>query len=877
MTLRSRATAVGLTATLLASLAATIAAPAVFAAGTVTPNGTVTVPRGDSYVGSGGYTFTEGAVNDFNAGVSITVTIADANGNSRVHFDTTSGTLTAPDSLGASLSVSDTSFTLSFSSGDPLRIEAASVTGLKIKADANAALGAIKTTYTTTGLAAGYFGGNTLTVHGTLAAALTGGADAAALVNLGTASSDYFRNTGLNDGTYTWGQYVINSGAANEDDMNGTASALGCGGTCTAGQQQLTFTAAVTNNHLVNEPVTQVGTLIAVGGTLSSIGTVVDSLALSAGSPVGLIPGIADQDLPNVTLAERDTLSLGLLAAGTTITAKFDVAGVVFSAPPLATATNCGIAGATSGYGTLSADRSTATWTVTTASTVAACSIVISSAVDVSNSVAGTVVNMVVTAGSIPVVPAKVEVGFINNVISASSQSVPTVFIGENDQATGTLDLKEAAAGSLSSAGGTNNLMICNYTGESFVRPATAVVIAGDLKFRDPSTLGPTASVAGTFQDVYLGALAVTLHCQLFPIYSASTVASTVEIREVATATGAANGAHVNVPGYLTPGQVVFTIGAFAEGSATGGTFYDQVVVAVRAYRNSPIVAATSAPAILRGHASQAAGDVTVTETSPYQLVGRTGGPNEGIMYRIVPNSLLDLINPRVYFNTGRDMPTVSTNASGLAAQFVGFLDKTSFVVGVTQAAQPPVLGVLTVSNIKYSTTADAPLGPVQLEVCTGSYSLLPISFTPDLCSLIGPRQGATTAAAVPTSDVWAIFDQVVTNAKVVSSVSALNADIAKGVTRTASAFTLSTVIVKKNTYVTVRIKAAGAAAGDIIQIWTKTKTGAWKATTSRIVGADGYAYYFTRAKGWLAYRGYFAGNDTTGPAWSNAVRALGK
>lgn len=857
MTLRSKATAVGLSATLLASLVATIAAPAAFA-GTSSVTSAGSVPRAGTSANAATFTFAETSAAEWTATSgspqTLTVTISDANDLNRVHFSGT-GVLQAPDSLAASLSVSDHAFTITINGNDPLRIEQMSVTGLKISADDNATLGAIQAVVS--GDLAASVVPATATATGTLASALLAGATSA---TVNVTSACYFDNTS-------------NLVFGNESKAISAATAPGAAQTLTI--------AATTYAHAAGETVTETVANCQPTVLPGTPGTVVDSLGLAltkGDSPAGLRPGLANIGLPRVELFERDATSIGLLAKGTTITASFDTAGVVFSAPPYASVLSgdCAIAGATAGYGTLSADRTKATWTVTAASSASACDVQISSSVDVSSTAVGANVSMVVTAGSIPVIPASVVVGYINNVITASAASLPTVYIGENDQATGTLVIKEAVAGALTSAGGVNNLVICSdkYSDDMFVRPATAVVTAGDLKFRDPSTLGPAASVVGTLAYVNGGTLNPSLYCQVFPIYTASTVASTIEIREVATATGAANGAHINVPGYEIPGQVIFSIGTQENGSATAATFFDEVPVAVRAFRNSPVVAAASAPALLRGHASQAAGDVTITETSPLQL-----GYHEGILFRIVPNSLLDLLNPRVFFNTGRDMPLVSTNTeSGLTAQFVGFIGKDSFLVGVNQAAQPPVLGKLTVSNIKYSTTADAPLGPVQLEVCTGSYSEFPISFAPDFCT-IGNMGGPSLpglAANPPTSDTYARFDQVVTNAKVVSAVAALNADIAKGVTRTASAFTLSTVIVKNHTYVTVRIKAAGAAPGDIIQIWTKTKTGAWKATTSRYVSADGYAYYFTKTNGWLAYRGYFAGNDTSAAAWSNAVRALG-
>jgi hypothetical protein len=76
-----------------------------------------------------------------------TIDISDAQGNRRVHFDTSvAPTLVGPGSLDLSASFLN-DYTLEVVSGtsNPLQVEQLSVQGLKVKADANAALGNIRT------------------------------------------------------------------------------------------------------------------------------------------------------------------------------------------------------------------------------------------------------------------------------------------------------------------------------------------------------------------------------------------------------------------------------------------------------------------------------------------------------------------------------------------------------------------------------------------------------------------------------------------------------------------------------------------------------------------------------------------------------------
>jgi hypothetical protein len=501
-------------------------------------------------------------------------------------------------------------------------------------------------------------------------------------------------------------------------------------------------------------------------------------------------------------------------------------------------------------------------------------------------------------ASSIPVVPGSISIGTINNTVDGTAQAIPSVIIGANDQATGTVVIREAAAGKLGASYLTNVLRVCfvSQTGapEIFTRAPWLVVTNGDLTIRansDP-TFPSGAAAPGTGVRGYLGVGGT--NCAQWIVFAKSATASTLEIRGSGTdgamlASGPNNGPHVNVNAQQVPGPVTLSLlqipyDQFSNGSIPASlTDFDIVQNAVRVYGANVAVAAVSQPEIRRGLIGQAAGDVTITETATYQLGAPTflGYRQQAIWFQIVANNQRDVL-PSVYFATDRTAPVVSTNsaASGLVARFDRWWNNTTFSVITEQRAFVPVAGawvpgVITVSKLAYSATNDAALGPVQLQVCsTGG---LTVSNPSDFAVCPGRQTGLLGAVAENPAN----FNQTVSNAKVVEDSSILGA-IAPGVAGPGTnKWTFNTVIVKKGTYVTLRLQAVkGAVVGDRIEIWGRTsKTGAWTKLTTRLVGANGYIFYFKKVSGYQEFYAVFNGSNTA--AMSYAVpryyRALGK
>ncbi len=369
---------------------------------------------------------------------------------------------------------------------------------------------------------------------------------------------------------------------------------------------------------------------------------------------------------------------------------------------------------------------------------------------------------------------------------------------------------------------------------------------------------------------------------------------------------GPAHGPQINVPHWLRPGASQLMLGLSSWG-ATGSEF-SRVVNAIRAFGATPVVAAISNPEIMRGYPSQAAGDVTITETASHQFEA-----SEQVLFSVVPNNLRDIL-ASVRFDTNRTTPVVSTNAAstGLIAHFQGYLNSVQFALRVDQRAFVPVVGawvpgVITVSSMKYSTTNDAAYGNVQLEVCTPALALstglimegfdalfgqigLGLCFYRGLYGhdlMLGGDGGVIAPTQTPPHPyAWADFDQVVTNAHVVSTGLFPSMSVAAGYKfrETSPYKTFGTLVVAKGTYVTNRVYVGPQFQGKAIEFWQRNgKTGTWvKRTTGRVDG-KGYAFWSTippKLSGtgfarYVYYRAFFAGTSEVAAAWSQTINRV--
>jgi len=763
------------------------------------------------------------------SGGTLIVNIAPAApGTGSVTF---SGTpvVTAPGSLGATATASGSTLTITLTGQDPLNVEQVTVSGLKISATINASLGAIVATLTGTARAA--FVPGTVTATGTLQAALGTGA---ATVSVNVTSACGFDNTNAN-------------GGANFSDVSDARNITSGAGT---GLQNIGF-AAGASAHVIGTTVTQTVPNCAPTG-LASPGTVADVVIENVPAGAASVnPGENNQFVSNVTATEQ---TAGYIGVGT-LTFTLSPAGVLFSASPTVSATGAGFAIGT--VCNLSFDRTSCTVSVTSASTAPAVVTLSNISLDVASSVApGTSVNVAISGSpAINVSVTANTIAIVSRVIIGVA-ATPTIWINYNDQSTGTISLTEQGAGFFTAGlGGNNTFGLCLATGESFTRAPYAVVTVGDLKLLN-GVVGGTSVLGTLMMDPDADA-----PCAYWTVYSASTVASTIEIRG-SDSTGAVlpsgpnNGPRVSVPNNLQPGptQMAINVGPLANmGEDNEGAFVGLVTNAIRAYKSGIVVTALSQPFIAPGTTGPA-GNITIAETLNGQLQA-----GEVIECRILSPATNENQQTYLATATSNGLPIVSTNlATGLSAHLSDWWS-TGFDITIDQQAFAPGLGVITVSNLNYTNVAGAITGPVTVECFRTTNNLgLPTQFAP----------------RISISSGGVDFDSFISNAVIGTAPTlSIGALSALGVPPNQGSWSIATKLPARGQYVTWRF--SGAVAGQNVQIWIakKNSAGGWSAfslLTSRTADASGNAYFHWRysAAAWVSVRAYAGG------AWSPARQA---
>jgi hypothetical protein len=670
--------------------------------GTVTLSATKTIVRGGPKVDPV-YTFTEGTAGDWAAGQWVTACFVDGNGAA---VAISGGTLAGPDALAfgsSSYSVSGNCFTVTLGGSDNSRLEAFTVSDLNFQAASTNKPGAITANYTTNlGGYSAYFGGTSATASGTLAAATSISTGTTLLINLGVSSVPFQATTGGN------GNYLVNAPTTNANyeslASTGNPSAVGCGGACLSGQQEVFATTA--SNHAVGEPITQ--TIFGSIGTLPSPGTISDALSLVANSAPQLLVGVSNQLPGTVTLAEQSG-STGLLALNTVITLKVQTAGVQFSALPTFVVTYpLGGSGLTLGSGTLSLDRTSATFTVTAADTSGLANVTFGMLYDVApTATTGGAVNLAVTAGSIAMATSPVINAYIGSTVFITS-TAPTVFINVNDQAMGNATITETAPATIGSAAGNNTVYACLTSGESWTRAPWLVRTAGDISITNPNLLTGGTQAVGTQVAGYP-------NCYEWAVYTASTVASTLQIEGVDASGNPTPTARISVPNGLQPGPVYLAVWVGGANSAVAGNLLNTVTVGVRAFQFGITVSSDGQPFIAPGTVTGPAGNLTIAQTGPNLLVA-----GEVITCKVLPRTNQPSIQDTLLASANQNLlPVVSTDGvtSGLQAHLASHT-ATTFTIMVDQGATVTPGGKIFIKNINYTTTADAVTGPVLVE-CT--------------------------------------------------------------------------------------------------------------------------------------------------------------
>jgi len=732
-----KAISVATSAALLASLLVATVAPAAFASTTVT--GVGSVGRGQTSTTAATFLFTENSAADLDAASNFDVYIFDSAGNcalpatdavnvaaSTVTF-VGPATISAPGSLGATVTLGSSSFNVKWTAFDEFNVETILIGGLKIKAATGAATGAMKAcVYNDAGgNFADAFGSENVTAAGKLAQAY----------GIGTTQFDVALDVGSCPfaGTNT---VTVGGESVTVTSVLADTPVVGQYRFANAGDP---FVSNQLANAIVTQTVPNCGILV-----LGSPGSVVDSLIYNA--PDGqarLNPGETNQWANyNLSATER---TAGTLTKDSTLTLTISTAGVTFSKAPRAafsgTSAGSGSPSATSGvaltltgalgtnpnvYGVLSADKKSVTWTVSAVSTTAATIVFWDIFYDVASVATGTSVDVTLASSALAVQPSSRSNAVIGRVLNATATS-PVVYIGENNQAAGQVTVVETGAGFFQEGTGSNNtLAICltynTFENEQFASAPWAKVTAGDLKLRE----GTGASTDNVVQGTPFFTFGYPFACYYWTVWTASTTASTVVMSGDEAGTV---GLKINVPAGSPIGPVTASI---RTGDISTGVFNMilevRVQIALRQFRNQVAVTALSQPLIPVGSNGSAVGNIQIQETANGQLKF-----NERICVEIVPNqnwnSLFDAymkgLNtadvPIVTASNGILVNAVSLSFAGCNGQdrvvggFGGTLIE-SFSFYVTQQSITGN-GKLVISNIKYATVNDAVEGPVQVNV----------------------------------------------------------------------------------------------------------------------------------------------------------------
>jgi hypothetical protein len=699
-----KAVSVVTSAALLASLLTAVAAPA--ALGAISQTSAGNVAQGTTSVGTASFLFTENTIAALpNAPGSMTVTITPASpGLGSVAWAGTP-VVSAPASLGASVTIVGNVLNISIAGSDTANIETISITGLRVSASSDASPGAVVATLGGDAAVWGAFVAATTTATGTLAQELLA---AGGTVAVNVTSACPFVNTG--SGTPPAG----NATFAGVDPRAISGVVAGPG----PGQQTMTV-AAGTTTHASGTPVSQTVANCAPTA-LASPATVVRAAALSSAGVPTVFPGEANSPAANLLVNEPIA---GFLTAGTTLTFSITTPDIVFSSAP--SAASPWWTGMALSPPVLSADRRSVTVTVTTASTsidpwwyeVSLSNI----RYDVGAAVpGGTFVQVsLALSGGLLVTGSPATNAVVFRGIDATAPT-PTVFIGENNQATGLVRLTERAAGFFQAGPGPNNVLsVCETAVDySFTFAPWARVVGGDLRLRE----GTVASPDNIVQGIRVG------DCYVWYVWTGSTVASTIEIGN-ATFT---SGPLINVDAGQVPGIVAMHIHSGDE------TVFDNpriatVGFAVAVFRHQVAVTAVSQPLILRGAVSRT-GAIQIAETTHGQL--KTG---QNICVEILPRAALTGTQLRrhdtfIHALTTAQLPVVTATGGLIVGPVALFgFDNNGACAGpgiigqsATHAAsfgfqvlQQSTAGTgrLVIDNINVVSLADAAFGPVLFNV----------------------------------------------------------------------------------------------------------------------------------------------------------------
>ena len=802
-------------AALLASLLATAVAPAALGASTSTSGGTIIPGQDPSAAFS--LTFAEDDVAQFNDG-SFTVAVLDNAGAANVHFVTTTApTVTRNNPSGtASAGFVAGNLVVTVSGVSDLKLESWTISGLKVYADDGS-------------------GGTTLAAKG--AVILESTADTVLLSQtLQTASGTVVGFTG--SGVSQPVTVVKAAGSPNFaiTDTPCVPAAVGSVGKATvaaSGASPLESvavtatdgTTSLTGIFTQSKPTLTAVTQPVCSSRFPSAVTVGDAIVLDGGTPNILQAGVHSQFPANVVV------DLGfypaLLLKGDTVTATIQTAGVTFSTTGFNP--NC----------TLSADaKSLACNVAPTADTPGGTSFTWNSPIDVAAGVpVGTAVNFAFTTSraGVTIIGSPVTVAYVGNPAAGVAVNPTNVIIGQNNQPAGVLTITERQAGAI-----TGTLEIC-------LRSSSDAEWAGGRNFWAVRTAGDlTFNVGGLPTTQALLLVNNATDCLSFNVYDASTAVSTIQIVDgTPTAPILGVGPRLNIDLDSIPGPVAVDINKIVA---------TNIVIANRVWSGTPIATVSAQLPVLRGLLNQAVGSITITEGAPNQF------PDGHFDLCIVtPTFAVGYSGVRWSTPTGVNQPVVTTNnaESGLTAFFDTFRsDHRCLVLSVLDTGKDG-LGRITVSNVKFDVSGDAPLGAVFVNV-----------------------RGGTNVITESDGEIW--INQIVSPATVITQKTlAIAAYSALGLKPAAGYTTKTPKYAAIGQYVTWKFAGGTVLAGQRVNVLVATNSGGvWgpvKYLKSAWADANGTVTFAWKSStaAWVNVRVQWPGNAAYGVSYSKGLAAV--
>jgi hypothetical protein len=279
--------------------------------------------------------------------------------------------------------------------------------------------------------------------------------------------------------------------------------------------------------------------------------------------------------------------------------------------------------------------------------------------------------------------------------------------------------------------------------------------------------------------------------------------------------------------------------------------FSKLVSMATRAFKDSVVVAATSQPRIPQG-STGLAGNIVITETLNGQFKA-----TQLVCLQIQPRASNENLQDTWFDSANQNtLPIVTTNAaSGLLVSAVvvgggsgcepgpGGDNRGTAGFTITQQSFGPTLGQITISNIRYISTADAPNGPVLVRVYSPSPSA-GVQFSTFVSNaILGPA-----VVLAPTGIIASVAPGV--------NRSVCNTDTA-GCAFRSKAPTVNSGATGNHAYVTIRWHVSGIVSGKVTVYYQKKAIGVpfvqgWPGVFTKlttVVVSGGWAYYFADAK----------------------------